>query len=185
MILGLQKPKVFVPTRVLPDTMRIFKRHFCSTSMPLLLLVAAVVLPLSRAWAETIFVQVESAKLRAAPQPWAKVVSDLRFGDSLTSRSTERGWIAATSAGSIEGYLHETAVTKKKLVLKSVAASLADLSVSDSDVYLAGKGFNSATEQLLAQENKTLNYAAVNEMIGTAQSVDADIESFRSAGKLE
>lgn len=132
----------------------------------------------------TVSVQIESAKLRASPQPWARAVADLNYGDKVNVSSIERGWVKGAIASSVEGYVHESAVTSKKILLKSVAASLDDLTVDDSDVYLAGKGFNRSTEELLAKRDTALNFGAVDKMVAIARSAEVGVGSFVEKGKL-
>ncbi len=131
-----------------------------------------------------LFVQVESAKLRVAPQQWAKPLASLSFGDEITKTGDGRGWVKGLNVGKVEGYVHESAVTQTKIILKPIGASLAELTVDDTDVYLAGKGFNVDTEAALAQKVTALNYSAVDKMVVSARTAGTDLEAFVTAGGL-
>jgi hypothetical protein len=161
--------------------------HHFRLNVPLAIAICTLTvgLAIEAATAETnLFVQVESAKLRAAPQQWAKPLVSLSFGDQITKKGDDRGWIKGTNVGHIEGFIHESAVTQTKIILKPIGASLAELTVDGTDVYLAGKGFNVDTEAALAKTDTTLNYSAVDDMVVSARAAHDKVEAFVNAGGL-
>ena len=129
---------------------------------------------------QTVSVQVKESKLRAKPEFWASSVSDLTYGQRLVVAGSEAGWIKAQTSNGKVGYVHPSAVTEKKIVL---AGTNVASSANNSDIVLAGKGFNSSIEKDYAAENPSLNYAAVNQMERLHVS-DAELGAFLSEGQL-
>lgn len=111
-----------------------------------------------------IYVQVKESKLRTEPQFWSQPVADLSYGTALVpvgNAPNDKAWIKA-KLGSSEGYVHVSAITKRKVVLKS-GASGGQKEASGSSVLLAGKGFNSEVENSY-RTSKGLDFAAVEEV---------------------
>jgi len=129
---------------------------------------------------DSLYVKVRTTKLRAQPQQWAPAVADLRYGDSATPLGKSGAW-HNVQFGSRSGYLHDSALTSRKVVLQasdSVAGS------TDRDVVLAGKGFNSEVEKNYAAQNSSMNYSEVDKMERLTIS-DSEMTAFVRAGKLE
>ena len=117
------------------------------------------------AWAApttSVFVEVSSAKLRKEPLHWSIALKDLSYGQKLEVISQERSWYLVSSEG-ISGYVHQTAVTSRKVILQS-ADNKALLEATDTDVVLAGKGFSQEIESLYLSQNPELDMAAVDRL---------------------
>lgn len=127
-------------------------------------------------------VKVKAAKVRAEPRAWATAVTALKYGDSIQALSESDGWLKVRTAGGKQGYLHESAVTTKKIVL-SMRGISGDGTADRTDVVLAGKGFNQAVERDLAAQDGSLNFKAVDEMERLRVS-DTDLAAFIKAGQL-
>ena len=136
--------------------------------------------------AENLSVQIEYTKLRNAPQQFATSIADLHFGDVVTANAQPtNGWFQVTTSSGSRGYLHESALTKKKIVLSSQQKSLKDIAVDDSAVYLAGKGFNSDVAQNFKAKNKDANFDGVVAMRNQSQSIpDSSVRDLITTGKL-
>lgn len=151
--------------------------------LSLILLLASILLatPLLTVAANSpLYVKVRSAKLRNEPKQWAPSVSSLNYGDAVAMLSTEGAWLKV-KAGSRSGYLHNSAVSERKVVLQA-AKSVASTG-NDKDVILAGKGFNKEVEKNYAAKNSALNYAEVDKMERLSVG-DNEIAAFVKAGKL-
>ncbi len=113
---------------------------------------------------EPLFVQVRATKLREQPLHWARPISEVQYGQKLRVVSQESAWyLVSTSAGSGQGYIHESAVSKKTIVMQSPTNN--ELIVpSDTDIVLAGKGFSKEIEDLYSSQNPELDLLAVNKL---------------------
>jgi hypothetical protein len=134
---------------------------------------------------ETIYVQIYAAKLRKSPQQWAPGVGELAFGNKLTVISHEGSWFKVLSIDGQEGYVHESAVTLKRVVLKSAQTSLADAAVDESQVYLAGKGFNDEVERGFRSDNAKDDYDSVDKMQAKEPPSDETMLTFLKDGNLK
>lgn len=134
--------------------------------------------------AETVSVQVQAAKLRSSPRQFASSTGDLAFGDSLTVKAKNKDWYQVTLPDGRSGFVHESAVTGKRIVLSSRQVTLADVAVDESQVYLAGKGFNGTVEGAFASSEREANYAAVGRMKSSRTVSDESAVAFIDGGKL-
>ncbi len=127
-------------------------------------------------------VKVKTVKVRGEPKAWATAIASLKYGDSIQAMSSSDGWLKVRTSGGKQGYLHESAVTTKKIVLSNRAIS-GDMATDRADVVLAGKGFNQAIERDLAAQDSSLNFKGVDEMERLRVS-DAELAAFIKAGHL-
>ncbi len=142
----------------------------------------ALVLFCSPIAAEKLYVEIQSSKLRAAPQHWAKSLADLAYGDALELEAKEGDWLKVNFDGN-SGYVHSAAVTKKTVLLKnSGLPSKADL--DQGEIVMAGKGFNADIESKHAANDQSLNYEAVDQ-VEEAKVDTSDIQAFLQEGGLQ
>jgi uncharacterized protein YgiM (DUF1202 family) len=126
-------------------------------------------------------IQVRNGKVRATPSQLGSVVASVEYGDKVQAGTLEKGWYPVTTADGKTGWLHESALSKKPIVMRSGTTDAA-AGVSSDEVALAGKGFNEQVEKKLRSEG-TLDYAWVDRM--SAFNVGADeIAKFRTQGHL-
>lgn len=133
---------------------------------------------------DTRYVQISATKLRKSPQQWAAGISDLSFGDPLKLLEQQNSWLKVQTSKDDVGYVHESAVTEKRIVLSTVNGVLPDITVDDSEVYLAGKGFNNQIESEYKVTNKKVNFGAVDAMHSTSKISETQLEAFIRNGKL-
>lgn len=129
-----------------------------------------------------VYVKVRSTKLRSAPKHWATGVSALKYGDTLTKLEESDGWVKVKSGGGASGYLHQSALSDRKVVLKS-SSKFQEAGGDSSDVILAGKGFSPEVEKNYAAGNSELDFRSVDEM-ERLRVGEQDLASFISSGKL-
>lgn len=149
----------------------------------LILLLCAIVLAtplLTIAANSPLYVKVRNAKLRNEPKQWAPSISSLSYGDAVSMLSSEGAWLKV-KVGNSSGYLHNSAVSERKVVIQ--AAKSVATTGNDKDVILAGKGFNKEVEKNYASKNSALNYAEVDKMERLNVS-DTEVAAFVKAGKL-
>jgi len=131
--------------------------------------------------AETVVVKVQTTYLRKEPTYFSPVVSLLKAGENLTQVAAESGWIKVKTAAGVEGWLHSSAVQKKKWRLAAVDRSL-QARASAEEVALAGKGFNKQVEAEYASR-RGVSFDAVNRMLQIKVTLQ-EIEQFMKAGRL-
>jgi hypothetical protein len=134
--------------------------------------------------AQNVSVQLLNAKLRSAPKHFSSSTLDLKFGDTLKVISKSNGWLNVTTPNGQSGYVHESAITTKQIVLTSKQVTLADVAVDESQVYLAGKGFNAGVEKSFSTQESDTNYTAIDQMSKTLQVSPEQSAKFIKDGKL-
>lgn len=126
-------------------------------------------------------VKVKSVKVRSEPKVWAPSVVALAYGDSIEALSVTDGWLTVRARGK-QGFLHESAVSTKKIVL-SGRGSVGDGTTDRADVALAGKGFNRAVEREFAGQDSTLDFRSVDAM-ERIKVTEGELAAFLKAGHL-
>jgi hypothetical protein len=132
--------------------------------------------------ADSVYVQINEGRLREKPQHWARAVADLHYGDTLETLSADAGWLRVRNASGVEGFVHESAVTQRRVVLTAGAAT-APVQIAESDVVLAGKGFSGEVEESFARGDSGLDYAAVDALAKRSVS-DERVAQFIKDGGL-
>ena len=64
-------------------------------------------------------VQVKNGQIRATPSFLGKVVAPLSYGDRVQVLETRNDWMNVTGPGGQSGWVHSSALTKKKIVMSS------------------------------------------------------------------
>ena len=111
--------------------------------------------------AKTMSVQVRKAELRDNPSVFGRVISSLSYGDKVTVGEQNGPWMKITSAG-ISGWIHNSALTTKTIVMKS--GDGAQTAASSDEVALAGKGFNPEVEAQFKANHKNIDFKWVDRM---------------------
>jgi hypothetical protein len=142
---------------------------------------AALLLASAAAAAETVTVIVKKTSIRRDRQFYAPTVAEAALGDSFTVLAREKGWVKV-NAGAGEGWLHESAVTAKKVAAS--AQGPAGGTVDAQDVALAGKGFNPQVESEYRKKNPQADFAAVDRMEKLGAG-DKAVAAFLSEGHLQ
>jgi len=140
------------------------------------LLALALALSASFVAAATITVLVEQTTLRKRPQFYAPAAGVARLGDKFETGDAANGWYKTDS-----GFVHQSAVTAKKVKLDSSAT--VGGGASAAEVTLAGKGFNPQVEESYSGKHPEANFAAVDVM-GKRRADDAAVLAFMRAGAL-
>jgi hypothetical protein len=135
-----------------------------------LVLIAAVSVP--AAAPKQMSVTVKETQVRASPSYLGKVLAVLAYGDRVQVVDSQSGWakvslpagkaVASGSPPQKEGWVNLSALTEKKIVLKSGSSDVGK-TASSGEVALAGKGFNQEVEAQY-KENSGLDYAWVDRM---------------------
>lgn len=146
------------------------------------LFVSLLLLSSSISVAESLFIEVQSAKLRSEPKAWAPPVADLKYGDEIEVVETNSPWIKVRTKDLKEGFLHSTATTSRPVILKSNVDTNAKLDTFEA--VLAGKGFSSSTEISYAKTHDKLDFTLVDSMEIRSRKYEAELLSFMQSGGL-
>ena len=128
------------------------------------ILMCCAALMATGAWAVTeMSVQVRDGQLRNRASFLGAVVGTVAYGDRVTVNQTQAGWCEVSIAGKT-GWIHESALTPKKVVLASGTADARVQSVGSEEVALAGKGFSKEVEAEYKKQNQHVDYTWVDWM---------------------
>ena len=109
-------------------------------------------------------VQVKQSQIRTAPSFMARIVATLYYGDRVDILSSQGTWTqVSVSTGGVKGWVHTSALTQKKIVLKAGASDVSKTATSD-ELALAGKGFNKKVEGEFRTQNQNLDFASIDQM---------------------
>ena len=128
-------------------------------------------------------VQVRTGQLRTAPSFLGKIAAKVSYGDRLEILEERADWFRVRNASGASGWIHGSALTEKKVVLK---AGQSDLSAdaSGEELALAGKGFNDEVEATWRSSNPDLDFSWVDRMENW--TVDAaEIQDFLKQGSVQ
>ena len=115
------------------------------------------------AGAATMSVQVKNGQIRATPSFLGKVVAPLGYGDRVQILETRNDWMNVTGPGGQSGWVHSSALTKKKIVMSSGTQDV-QTGASGDELALASKGFNSDVEADFKSKNKNVDFTWVDRM---------------------
>jgi SH3 domain-containing protein len=127
-------------------------------------------------------VQVRESQLRKSPSFLGKIVTTVHYGDRLMILEDKASWIKVSANGT-QGWLHNSAMTTREIVLNPNSGDLSRAANSD-EIALAGKGFNKQVEEKFRQQNSHANFDLVDKMEGSTVSQE-EIEAFLKAGNLQ
>ena len=150
----------------------------------LVLTVVGLGLSTIMAWAATatlMSVQIRKADIRDTPSFMGKIVTSVSYGDKVTIQSQNGAWYQVNTPGQ-SGWMHNSALTKKNIVMKSGAG--AQTSASSGEMALAGKGFNSDVESQFKANHKDIDFTWVDKMEKIKIS-PSEIKAFAKAGQLD
>lgn len=131
---------------------------------------------------KSFYVTVREAKLRPRAEFFVPSNINVYYGDKLDVLSDEGAWLKVRNQRKQEGYIHKSALSERRVVLKA-SAVMQGGQANQNDIVLAGKGFSAEVEKQYAAEHNNLNFAAVDSM-ERAQVSDQTLANFISAGQL-
>ncbi|MBN2345220.1 MAG: hypothetical protein JXO51_02445 [Candidatus Aminicenantes bacterium] len=146
------------------------------TAGALLLLLAAFGLA-----AKMLQVQVLRANLLAKPDFLSAGVLAVKKGDRLELLETHGSWYRVRGAGSVMGYVHQTAVSEARASLGTIAPGRKGASAEE--LALAAKGFNEGNEKKL-RGSKGYNFADL-EWVMDWNPAAAEVARFIRQGRLQ
>jgi len=150
----------------------------------LLLTIAGLGLSAAMALAATatiMSVQIRKADIRETPSYLGKIVTSLAYGDKVTVQAESGAWFQISSSGQ-SGWIHNSALTRKNIVMK--AGEGAQTSASSGEMALAGKGFNSDVEAQFKANHKEIDFTWVDKM-EKIKIAPRELAGFAKEGHLE
>lgn len=148
----------------------------------LMALMAIVALPVLAARTKLMAVQVREAQVRQAPGYLSRVLATVPYTAAVTVLEEKNDWSRIQTGDGMEGWMHSTALTTKRLKLSGDGPD-AQLAVSSDEQALAGKGFNSDVEKQFKERNAKADFAAVDKM-ETLKIPVAEIQAFLKKGDV-
>jgi uncharacterized protein YgiM (DUF1202 family) len=126
-------------------------------------------------------VQVRKAEVRDTPSFLGRVVTSVSYGDKVTVQTHNGAWVQVSTPAQ-SGWIHESALTKKNVVMKTGAG--AQTTASSGEMALAGKGFNSDVEAQFKNNHKDIDFTWVDKM-EKIKIPPSEIREFAKEGHLE
>lgn len=108
-------------------------------------------------------VQVRQAPLRSDPSFLGRLVGQAAYGERVAVQRAQADWRLVSTPGGVEGWVHQSALTPKKLVMKSGATDVQQ-TASGEELALAGKGFNSDVEADFKKKNANIDFTWIDRM---------------------
>ena len=147
------------------------------------ILVGCAALVATGAWAaKEMSVQVRDGQLRNRASFLGTVTGAVAYGDRVTVNQTQAGWCEVATAAGKSGWIHESALTPKRVVLSS-GANDARTGASGQEVALAGKGFSKEVEASYKSQNRDIDYTWVDWM-GQQKVSNDQLVQFLKQGDL-
>jgi len=128
-------------------------------------------------------VQVREAQLRATPSFLGKLTGAGAYGDRVAVQETRGDWRKVQLPSGQSGWMHNSALTAKKVVLQADAPT-AQAAASGDELALAGKGFNSDVEAEFKRNNRDVDFTWVDRMEKIRVSPD-QMQAFLQAGGVQ
>lgn len=150
----------------------------------LLLTIAGLGLSAAMALAATatiMSVQIRKGDIRDTPSPLGRIVATLGYGDKVTVQAENGAWFQVSAAGQ-SGWMHNSALTRKNIVMK--AGENAQTAASSGEMALAGKGFNSDVEAQFKTNHMDIDFTWVDKM-EKIRIAPKELAGFAKEGQLE
>jgi uncharacterized protein YgiM (DUF1202 family) len=141
------------------------------------------------AWAETVFVQAKTAKLRSGKTSLDPVVADVKYGEALEVRKTEGTWLQVETRSGVTGWIFagKTSTAKPSGAddeLAKLGRTFRGREASDATASAGARGLDKVSEGYANRSGiSQRDRDAVDRM--TAYSVsDQEVEDFLKKGEL-
>lgn len=111
-------------------------------------------------------VQVKKAHIRATPSFLGRIITTLSYSEQVEKLIEKGDWVnVKLEKNNSEGWVHISALSRKKIVLKPGAADVEQAASSD-EIALAGKGFNEQVEGEFKAGNRDIDFTWIDKMEG-------------------
>lgn len=147
----------------------------------LCLIALLVALPLF-AQTQNMSVQVKQSSVRSSPSFLGNIIQHVTYADTLHVLANRGDWANVALPNGKSGWIHASALSEKKIVLRSGSHEASSTASSD-EIMLAGKGFSAEVEADYRSKNTSLNYDRLDKMEKYAIS-QKQLGEFMREGKL-
>ena len=146
-------------------------------------LIGLIILPIT-VQAVMLSIQVKQTTLRSKPSFLGKTIQNLSYAQKVEEKKIQNGWhYVKTLDSGVDGWLHGSALSTKEIVLSVTGKVSTD--VSQSEVLMAGKGFNKQVEDAYKKTNNSLNFSLVDTIEKTKLISNESLNNFVNNGKLK
>jgi len=128
-------------------------------------------------------IQIQTGQVRETPSFLGKIVTTVQYGDRVELVVKQGVWSQIKTADGKVGWMHESALTRDKIVLKAGAADVSR-TASGEELALAGKGFNSQVEADFKEKNQNIDFTWIDRMEGFTVK-ENDMVKFLKEGGLQ
>jgi uncharacterized protein YgiM (DUF1202 family) len=132
--------------------------------------------------AESMSVQIRTAQLRSEASFLGKLVGSLEYGTRVDIAAKQGDWRQVQVPGGISGWIHQSALTPKKVVMKAGTQDV-QKAASGEELALAGKGFNSDVEADFKSKNKDIDFTWIDRM-EKIRVTPQDMNDFLAEGQV-
>ena len=128
-------------------------------------------------------VQVKKGTIRSTPSFLGRIIASLNYGDQVVVKAEKDSWSKIDVPGiSTEAWMHSSALSTKKIVLKPGASDVEQAASSD-ELTLAGRGFNQEVEKEFKSQNPRMDFTWIDRMERMVVS-QKEIQTFVKDGDL-
>ena len=128
-------------------------------------------------------IQVKKGAVRSSPSFLGRIVAQLKYGDQVAVQGAKGSWyFIDRPKGRTDGWVHSSALSKKRIVLNPGASDVEQAASSD-EITLAGKGFNQQVENDFKSKNPQVDFTWINKMEKMTVSQN-QIQVFIKEGQL-
>jgi len=151
-----------------------------SRMLPMIIVVLLVAATAGAAL-EVMSVQVKNGQLRSSPSFLAGPVAQVAYCDPVEVLRQQGDWMEVNAPGGKKGWIHQSALTKKKMSL-GAGGKNPELGASSDEVALAGKGFNADVESRYRTAHRSVDFAWVDRMELMRISPEETVAFLRDGG---
>lgn len=125
-------------------------------------------------------VSVRETIVREKPSFLGEVISKLPYGYEVTVMETYGSWSSILLPNDQIGWLHTASISNEKISLSKSSREISN-TTSNSEVALAGKGFNREVEELYINQN-SMDYTWIDYMEDLKVDINSLIEFTNEEG---
>lgn len=141
------------------------------------------ILAVCSAQAQMMSVEIKKVQVRSEPSfLMGKVIAELSYGDRVNVREKKGPWHRVALSGTSRGWIHNSALTKKRVVLRPGASDVRK-AVANDELALAGKGFSRQVEGEFKSRNPNIDFKWIDKMESFVVP-QSEIQKFLKQGEL-
>ena len=128
-------------------------------------------------------VQVKKGAVRSTPSFLGRIIASLNYGDRVAVKEENNSWSKIAVPGiSTEAWIHSSALSNKKIILKPGASDV-EQAASNDELTLAGRGFNQEVEREFRSQNPRMDFTWIDRMEKMVV-FQSEIQAFVKVGEL-